>query len=92
MKQSSVRSIGKQLSFEGTIPDDHEDEETQQDFETFKTWLASVNAAEEKNKETTLKEQQPDTNVRPTQCGGSGIPVPCTKCKSPKGKCTFYST
>eukprot|EP00438_Fugacium_kawagutii_P025493 Skav224830 [mRNA] locus=scaffold3408:133009:136580:- [translate_table: standard] len=75
MNQCSVRSLGKQHSFEGTGDDgDHEDEETQQDFETFKTWLASVDKAAGETEKPKVDQQQPATNAKPTHGAGSGVP------------------
>lgn len=95
MAQSSLRSIGKQLSFD-SMPDpdqDPEDEETQQDFETFKSWLAAMEKADAAVAEA--KPPTPDTDdvqAKPDPKPSGSISKPkCPGCKLPKKMCILVT-
>ena len=91
MAQTSLRSMGKQLSFD-TVPDpdqDPEDEETQQDFETFKSWLAAMEKADAAVAESrTTREDTDDVQTQsdPKPSGPTSKPK-CPTCKLPKRMC-----
>ena len=98
MKACSLRNIGKQLSFEsigsGNDNLDSDDPETEQDFETFKKWLAEVESGE--TAEVTSGDAS--SSATPVDPAPSDRPPPmvpkvpqhdvCKGCKAPKPKCT----
>ena len=86
MKACALRNIGRQLSFDLPGPSgadalDVDDEETTQDFETFKKWLSEMEQ-QEHEVPASSSSAPPSTSVVPIRvevCGG---------CKKPKNKCT----
>ena len=97
MKSRSLRNIGKQLSFEsiGVHHDnlDADDPETEQDFETFKKWLADVESNEtpEVPSGTSASSTEPAPSNQPPPPIAAPIAPPqrdiCRGCKAHKSKC-----
>lgn len=88
MAQSSLRSLGKQLSFDTSLgPDqDPEDEETQQDFETFKSWLEAMEKADAAASEAKPVNPDVDQAMDPKPSGSISKPK-CPGCKLPTKMC-----
>ena len=89
MAQCSIKSLGKSLSFDTVMePDqDPEDEETQQDFETFKAWLEAVDKTEKAVEQAPpFIEPKAEVESKPKSSGILAV-AKCAGCKLPEKKC-----